>query len=365
MFMSEPRIIVLAGGGTGGHVYPALAMGEALEKQGHTIKYMGDAGRLEGRVVPERGIPFFPIPAVQYPRGGVAGKISFALGLLKAILRSRRILKQIDAQMVLGVGGYISAPPILAAWTLGIPRAIHEANVTPGLANRLCARVADLVLLTYAETGDKLPGRAPRAVVGCPVNPRVLTGDREEAAKRYGLDPNTPTLLVVGGSLGAATINDIASACARDDARSYQLIQVTGPRYHAAIAAELSPVPDGVVLVDYEDRMQDAYALADLVVCRAGSSTLAELTAIGKPSVLVPSPNVTDNHQEGNARGLEALGAAIVVVESDLELASTVADIAALMADPKRLQTMAAAAKSQGHLDTAEEAAVLIGQVGR
>jgi len=354
--------VVLAGGGTGGHVYPALAMGEALVARGHTLQYMGDAGRLEGRVVPERGIPFHPIPAVQYPRGGVISKFRFAWGLFRAVLHSRGVLKKMDADLVLGVGGYISAPPVLAAWTLGIPRAVHEANVTPGLANRLCARVANLVLLTYAATGDRLPGDAPRETVGCPVNPKVLTGDRQAACARYGIAPDQPTLLVVGGSLGAETINRIAVAAARDAGRRYQIIHITGPKYHAALAAELDPLPQGVALVDYENRMMDAYAAADLVVCRAGSSTLAELTAIGKASVLVPSPNVTDNHQEGNARGLEAVGAAEVVVERDLDIPATVARLASLLGDSDKLEAMAAAAKGEGHLDTAEQVAVLLEQ---
>ena len=354
--------VVLAGGGTGGHVYPALAMGEALQAGGHTLKYMGDARRLEGRVVPQTNIEFIPIPAVQYPRGGIAGKFSFALGLLKAIIRSRGMLKAAEADFVLGVGGYISAPPILAAWTLGIPTAIHEANVTPGLANRLCARVAKLVLLTYEATAGRLPGTAPRVTVGCPVNPKVLEGDREQAAARYGLDAGKPTLLVVGGSLGAETINRIALAAARSPERSFQVLHVTGPRYHAEIEQALTPVPEGVVLVDYEDRMADAYAMADLVLCRAGSSTLAELTAIGKPSVLVPSPNVTDNHQEGNARGLEEVGAAVVMVEKGLSVDGAVAQIGSLLADSETLSQMAVSAREQGHLDTAKQVASLLGE---
>ena len=352
--------VVLAGGGTGGHVYPALAMGEALQGAGHTLKYMGDAGRLEGRVVPQTDIEFIPIPAVQYPRGGVAGKFSFALGLLKAIMKSRSMLKASGADFVLGVGGYISAPPVLAAWTLGIPSAIHEANVTPGLANRLCARVAKLVLLTYEATASRLPGTAPRVTVGCPVNPKVLDGDRETAAARYGLDPSKPTLLVVGGSLGAETINRIAVASARAEGRTFQVLHVTGPKYHTDIAADLQPLPEGVALIDYENRMADAYAVADLVLCRAGSSTLAELTAIGKPSVLVPSPNVTDNHQEGNARGLEEVGAAVVIVEQDLNISEAVAQIGSLLADSDTLGRMAVSASGQGHLDTAKQVASLL-----
>jgi UDP-N-acetylglucosamine--N-acetylmuramyl-(pentapeptide) pyrophosphoryl-undecaprenol N-acetylglucosamine transferase len=165
---------------------------------------------------------------------------------------------------------------------------------------------------------------------------------------------------VVGGSLGADTINKIAIEAARDQGRSYQIVHVTGPKYHEAIAAELKPCPKGVTLVDYENKMAEAYAMADLVLCRAGSSTLAELTAIGKPSVLVPSPNVTDNHQEGNARGLEQVGAAVVVVERDLDIASTVAQIGSLLSDAGTLAQMASSAKSQAHLDTADQVADLL-----
>jgi UDP-N-acetylglucosamine--N-acetylmuramyl-(pentapeptide) pyrophosphoryl-undecaprenol N-acetylglucosamine transferase len=351
------RVVVLAGGGTGGHVYPALAMGEALQGRGHSLLYYGDPGRLEGRVVPARGVPFHPVPAAQYPRSGAVARVKFAGALLRSIVLARGLLKRHKADLVLGVGGYISAPPVLAAWTLGIPRAVHEANVTPGLANRLCARVANLVFLTYEATGPKLPGNAPREVVGCPVNPKVLLGDRDAACVRYGLSGERPVLLIVGGSLGAQTINDLGLALAKLPNRGFDLVFVTGPRYHAATAAALDPMPEGVALVDYEDRMPDAYALADLVLARAGSSTLAELTAVGLGSVLVPSPNVTDNHQEGNARGLEGVGAARVVVERDLDLDAAVADIVAVLADADGMTAMGHAAAGQARLDTVDRVA--------
>jgi UDP-N-acetylglucosamine--N-acetylmuramyl-(pentapeptide) pyrophosphoryl-undecaprenol N-acetylglucosamine transferase len=305
-------------------------------------------------------VPFTPIPALQYPRAGLASKVKFAFGLLRTVLFSRRQLKASGASLVLGVGGYIAAPPILAAWTLGIPRIIHESNVTPGMANKLCARVADLVMVTYEQTGDKLPGDAPREVVGCPVNPKVLQGERAGAAARYGIDPSTPTLLVVGGSLGAATINEIAQAAVTSPERPFQIVWITGPRYHDAIEKALGTVPDGVVLVSYEDRMGDAYAAADLVLCRAGSSTLAELTVLGKPAILVPSPNVTDNHQEANARGLEDAGAALVVVEKGLDVPGTVMEIDVLLSNPERLQSMSDAARTLGQPDTAAMVADLI-----
>jgi UDP-N-acetylglucosamine--N-acetylmuramyl-(pentapeptide) pyrophosphoryl-undecaprenol N-acetylglucosamine transferase len=263
----------------------------------------------------------------------------------------------VGATLVLGVGGYVMAPTVFAAWSAGIPVVLHESNVTPGLANRACARVAKLVLLTYADTAARLPG-ATMEVVGCPVNPRVRDGDRAAAHARYGLDPTRPTLLVVGGSLGAATLNDLAIACAA--AGSYQVVHITGPRYHEEIRARYGNVPANVALVPYEDRMGDAYAAADLVLCRAGSSTLAELCAVGKPSVLVPSPNVTDNHQEANARGLERAGAARVFVEKDLDVDLAARAIGALLGDAGALRVMGEAATALGRPDVADRVADLI-----
>ncbi|MDP2309981.1 MAG: UDP-N-acetylglucosamine--N-acetylmuramyl-(pentapeptide) pyrophosphoryl-undecaprenol N-acetylglucosamine transferase, partial [Pseudomonadota bacterium] len=264
------------------------------------------------------------------------------------------------ATLVLGVGGYVMAPTVLAAWTLGIPAAIHESNVAPGLANRLCARVARLVLLTYPETAARLPGTAEKHVVGCPVNPYLLTGDRAAAADRYGLDPARPVLLAVGGSLGAAKLNELTIALARDPAREFQILHVTGPRYEAEVTSAYGRLPTGVVLKGYEDRMADAFAVADLVLCRSGSSTLAELCAVGKASMLLPSPNVTDNHQEENARGLERAGAAEVVVERDMDVAQVEARIRVLMGDGPRREAMADAARKLARLDVADQVATML-----
>jgi UDP-N-acetylglucosamine--N-acetylmuramyl-(pentapeptide) pyrophosphoryl-undecaprenol N-acetylglucosamine transferase len=354
------RTIVLAGGGTGGHVYPALSIGDVLVAQGHTVLYYGDPARLEGRVVEKRGYPLRAVRALAYPRGGLLGKARFALALLRATVQAAGQLRRDKVDLVLGVGGYISAPTVLGAWLVRIPRVIHEANVAPGLANKLCARVADRVLLTFAQTADRLPGSAPRDVVGCPVNPRVLEGDRAEARAHYGLDPDRPVLMVVGGSLGAATINELGVAAAKVQDRPYQLLLITGPSYHEAIAQALDPLPPGVVLVDYEHRMGRAFAAADLVVARAGSSTLAELTVLGKPAVLIPSPNVAENHQEANALGLEQVGAALMFVERDLDLPRVLDRIALLIGDPKALGIMASASRLLGRPDTAQQVADIL-----
>jgi UDP-N-acetylglucosamine--N-acetylmuramyl-(pentapeptide) pyrophosphoryl-undecaprenol N-acetylglucosamine transferase len=350
-------IIALSGGGTGGHVYPALAIGDALRERGHTVLYYGDPDRLEGRVAPERGYAFRPVRAPQFPRGGLLGKVRFAWSLLWSTLAARRQLRADRVDLVLGVGGYISAPPVLAAYTLGRARLVHEANVAPGMANKLCARVAQAVLLTYEETGRRLPGNAPRHVVGVPVNPKVLAGDPAEAAARYGLDPAQPVVLFVGGSLGAARINELAIAVAQRTERRFQVLHLTGPRYHDEVRAAIGPTPPGVAVVGYEDRMGFAYALASLVVCRAGATTLAELTAVGRASLLVPSPNVTENHQEHNARGLEAVGAAEVLVEQGWDLEVAVGKVLALAGSELRLREMADAARAHARLDAASRAA--------
>ena len=352
--------VILAGGGTGGHVYPALAMGDALRTAGHDVRYYGDAARLEGRVAPERGYSFRGIAAAQFPRSGLLAKVAFALRLVAHIVAARRLLRADDATIVLGVGGYVMAPTVLAAWTLGIPTAIHESNVTPGLANRLCARVSGLVLLTYDETARHIPGTAERVAVGCPVNPQILGGN----AGKYELPAGKPVLLVVGGSLGAATINEVALACAADSRRPYAILHLTGPRYYDELTERYRALPGGVpadvVVRAYEDRMGDAFAAASLVLARAGSSTLAELCAVGLPSVLIPSPNVTDNHQEGNARGLERAGAARVSVERDLDAATVATDIRLLLEDPAALTRMGAAARSLARVGVADQVAALL-----
>jgi UDP-N-acetylglucosamine--N-acetylmuramyl-(pentapeptide) pyrophosphoryl-undecaprenol N-acetylglucosamine transferase len=346
--------IAIAGGGTGGHVYPALAIGEALAKRGHTVIYYGDPSRLEGEVIPKRGLPFRPISAVAYPRRGLWGKVRFLFGLLRAVWQTRKQLKRDGIQAVIGVGGYISAPPVLAARWLGIPRAVHEANVVPGLANRLCGRFADLVLLSYESSRKHFVGRRTE-LVGCPVRPGITQGDRAASLERYGLPSDLPVLLVVGGSLGAAKLNALAIDAANHPERQYAIVHITGPRYHDSIVSALDPVPPNVALVGYEHDMAGAYAAADLVISRAGSSTLAELTALGKPAVLIPSPNVTDNHQEANARGLETSGAALVFTEQELETnRAALACIDRLLRDKQTLKVMAEASGSLGRLDTAD-----------
>ncbi len=350
-------VIALTGGGTGGHVYPAVAIGDILRERGHTVLYYGDPERLEARVAPNRGYTFVPVQAPKYPRGGLLGKVGFGFRLLGAIWATRGQLRRDKVDVVLGVGGYISAPAILAAWTTGAGRIIHEANVVPGAANRLCSKVSQTILLTYERTKTLLKTKAPQHVVGVPVNPLILNGDRATAAEKYGLMADKPTALFVGGSLGAAQLNELAIAAAKDPERTYQVLHLCGRKYHPEVMEALGEVPSGVAVVDYEDRMADAYAMADLVVCRTGSSTLGELCAVGRASLMLPSANVTDNHQEENARGLESVGAGEVLVERDWKLSHALSRVTHLMSDATLRDKMASACREQARLDAATLAA--------
>ncbi|NCG19410.1 MAG: hypothetical protein GWP91_10415 [Rhodobacterales bacterium] len=350
-------VIALTGGGTGGHVYPALAIGDISRERAPRVIYYGDADRLEARVAPARGYKFVAVQAPKYPRGGLSGKVVFGFRLLAAIWSTRGMLKRDKVDVVLGVGGYISAPAILAAYTTGARRIIHEANVVPGAANRLCSKVSQTILLTYERTKTLLKTKAPQIVVGVPVNPLILNGNRAQASQKYGFSANKPTVLFVGGSLGAVQLNELAIATAQDAERSYQVLHLCGQKYHDDVLEAIGDVPAGVKIVAYEDRMADAYAMADLVVCRTGSSTLGEICAVGLPSLMLPSANVTDNHQEENARGLEVVGAGEVLVEREWKLDHALSRVRILMSDDSLRAGMARASREQARLDAATLAA--------
>jgi UDP-N-acetylglucosamine--N-acetylmuramyl-(pentapeptide) pyrophosphoryl-undecaprenol N-acetylglucosamine transferase len=231
------------------------------------------------------------------------------------------------------------------------------------MANRLCARVAQAVLLTYETTRGRLVTSADMTVVGVPVASSICGGDRAGAAERYGLDPARTTVLFVGGSLGAARINELALALASDASRTFQVLHLCGQRYEEEVRSVLGSEARGYSLVGYEDQMALAYAMADLVVCRAGSSTLAELCAVGKGSLLIPSPNVTENHQEANARGLESEGAAEVLVEEGWSIDRSVEVVKRLVADEVFLKTMGVHATTLARMEAAENAADVVEMV--
>ena len=355
--------VVLAGGGTAGHIEPALALADALRARGVTVTALGTARGLETTLVPARGYELDLIPAVPLPRRLTGDLFSVPFRLRRAVRETRAILAKREASVVVGFGGYVAIPAYLAARNR-VPVVVHEANASAGLANKVGARWAARVAVTYADCGLKgdvvgLPLRAAIASLG----PRAAR--REEARAAFGLDPSMPVLFVFGGSQGARRINDAVTAAAPTLAASgVQVLHAAGAKNAEDVRRALAPHglsgdrPPYVAL-PYVERMDLAYAAADLALCRSGAMTVAELTAVGLPAVFVPLP-IGNGEQRLNAVDVVTAGGALMVADADLTPAWISANALPLLRDPARLSAMAEAAAAQGKPDAAAALADLV-----
>ncbi|HLX26832.1 MAG TPA: undecaprenyldiphospho-muramoylpentapeptide beta-N-acetylglucosaminyltransferase [Candidatus Cybelea sp.] len=340
--------VVFTGGGTGGHLYPAIAIADALRARGESVAFVGTADRLEATIVPKAGYPLHTVaarPMTRSPLKLLATAFVNAMGTIQSL----RVLRRLRADVVIATGGYVCFPVVLAARLLRIvrvfrgPIALLEPNAHPGLTNRLLAPLVDEVWGALGE-GDARFARKYVAT-GIPVRASLRSlPSRDDAVARLGLRPQRKTLLAMGGSQGARTINDALAALVKADAlpAGWQLIHVTGEREYDRVAAALGKGETAVR--PYLHDLSDAYAAADLVLARAGASTLGELAALGKPAILVPYPFAAEDHQAANAARFERAGAAIVVTDRDLvagKLRSALAETAA----PERLAQLQAAAE--------------------
>lgn len=348
--MSGQPVMIMAGG-TGGHVFPGLAVARALGERGVDVVWLGSAHGLENEWVPAAGLPLERL-AVSGLRGrGLRGWLAAPVRLVRAVRQAGRILKRHAPRSVLSLGGFAAGPGGLAARLGGVPLVVHEQNAVAGLTNRVLARLARRVLAGF-------PGALPRAeVVGNPVRPDIagLPAPRARFAGREG----PPRLLVLGGSQGARRLNEVVpAALARlpGEARPAVRHQCGARHLEAARAAYRETGIDAEV-VPFIDDMASAYGWADLVISRAGALTLAELAAAGLGAVLVPFPHAVDDHQAVNARGFVEAGAAEMLRESALDPASLAERLAPLLADRARLGAMAEAARGLAHADAAERLA--------
>lgn len=350
------RPIVLAGGGSAGHVNPLLATAEELSKRGFAPVVLGTSEGLEARLVPAAGLELVTVPKVPLPRRPSLAFFSLPHRLRQAVRVSGFPME--TAEAVVGFGGYVSVPAYLAARKKGIPVVIHEQNARPGLANRLGARFAAAVALTFGATRLRakrgitevtgLPLRAPiahLADVRRDADGRRRT--REEAAAALGLDPSKPTLLVTGGSLGALHLNEVLTDAAADLPADAQVLHLTGKGKDKAVrdSVEEAGLAGRWIVLDYLESMETALAAADLVVCRSGAGTVAELSALGLPAVFVPLP-IGNGEQSLNAAGVVAAGGAYLVDDRDFSV-QTVRDLVfPTLEDPRRLRQMGEAARS-------------------
>lgn len=347
---------LLAGGGTAGHVNPLLAVADALRERDPeaTVLVLGTAEGLESRLVPERGYQLLIVDKVPFPRRPNAQAAAFPGRFRRAIAQVRQHIRRHRIDVVVGFGGYASAPAYVAAHRERVPFVVHEANAKPGLANVLGARAAAGVGVAFEGT----PLRRGE-VVGMPLRREVIALDRAatraEAAEHFGLDPARPVLLVFGGSLGAQRLNDAIADSWRDilDA-GWQLLHVTGERSDLE-----DPRVPGYTMRRYVDRMDLAFALADLIVSRSGSATVSEVSALGIPALYVPY-SVGNGEQRLNAGSAVAAGAAELLDDATFDGDAVRRLVVPLLGDPERIARMAAAAENVGTRNGTENVIQLI-----
>jgi UDP-N-acetylglucosamine--N-acetylmuramyl-(pentapeptide) pyrophosphoryl-undecaprenol N-acetylglucosamine transferase len=345
--------IVIAGGGTGGHLMPALALARAAADAGHDPVLVGAERGLEAKILPGHPFPFHLLPMEPLYRRTWWRNWRWPLIAVRAWRAAGRVLAQERPAIVIGTGGYAAGPVVWRAQRAGIPTVLQEANAFPGLATRLLAPRARQIHLAFPEARARVAGGGATTeiyVTGNPVRPPE-PGDRGAALAEFGLPPNRPAILVIGGSQGARALNEaVAGALDREALAGLNVIWSTGLAHHAHYAH--FEAPGHVVVRGFLDPIAPAYRAADLVVSRAGS-TVAELCAWGKPSVLVPLPTAAADHQTFNARALADAGAAVLLLERDLSPQSLAGVVTALVADPGRLASLAAVARGRGHPDAA------------
>ncbi|MFT5141522.1 MAG: UDP-N-acetylglucosamine--N-acetylmuramyl-(pentapeptide) pyrophosphoryl-undecaprenol N-acetylglucosamine transferase [Rhodothermales bacterium] len=366
--MSRPPRILMAAGGTGGHVYPAIAVAHAVRRQSpeSAVAFAGTTHRMEWEAVPRAGFPIYPITAAALSRTSVTRNFKVPYRLTKGLKQSLRLVGDFDADVVFGAGGFVAGPVGLAGWMRGRPLVLQEQNAFAGLTNRMLGRLADQVHIAFPEAGSAFPGEK-LVLSGNPVRAELVTpqsadlAERKRVARaRYGLPAEGKVLLVFGGSLGSEALNEalrseVQRFLAETDAH---LIWQTGKRYFERVKASAPETPR-VRVLEYLDDMAGAYAAADLAMCRSGASTCAELLVTGTPSILVPSPNVAEDHQTHNARSLVANGSAQLMPEADLK-GAWVDRVATLINDPAGLHRMATAATQHAVTDAADTIAASI-----
>lgn len=348
--------ILLAAGGTGGHVYPAIAIADALKvaRPDLSILFAGTRAHMEWTAVPKAGYAITSIWISGLIRRMTIQNLLFPLKLMVGLAQSLGILMRYRPDLVVSCGGYVAGPIGWMAAKRGVPVVVQEQNSYPGVTNRMLGKHAERVYVAYAEAAAYFPARHVR-LTGNPVRATLAVADRSEALRRFGFDPDRKTLLVMGGSGGALRINDamLASVEALHEQIGLNILWQCGPRYHAPVAAalDLDAYPR-LRLLPFIDSMAEAYAVADLVLCRSGAGTIAELTVTGKPMILVPSPHVAGDHQTRNAIAMADAGAAVLVADGDLT-SHLLPTVSGLLADPTTLTAMSAASAALAKPDAA------------
>lgn len=364
--------VIVAAGGTAGHIFPGLALARRLrDHHGAEVLFVGRAGGQESRLIPAAGFRLATVESRPFVRRLSLAALAAPVAALRAARRAQRLVR--GADVAVGMGGYTSVPLALAAWRERVPLVLHEQNAIPGLANRVAARWARAVGLSFAEAARRFPRRVRTEVTGNPVRDSISRVPLErdvlagEAREELGLEGGRRTVVVFGGSQGALHLDRAATGAVPllGEPDDLQLLIITGPAHVDEVDRRLpSEAPLPVRTVPFVDRMELVYAVADLAVARAGAGTIAELTVAGIPALLVPYPYATDNHQEANARALQRAGGAAVLLDDQLEpriLAERITE----MLEPVRLKAMGERSTAFGKPAAAEALADLVAEAAR
>jgi UDP-N-acetylglucosamine--N-acetylmuramyl-(pentapeptide) pyrophosphoryl-undecaprenol N-acetylglucosamine transferase len=350
--------IAVSGGGTGGHIYPALALIREIQKKDEKVEflYIGTEKGLESKLVPRENIPFKSIHITGFKRKLSFENVKTVLRFLKGVRDSKKMLKEFNPDVVIGTGGYVCGPVVYAAAKMGIPTIVHEQNSVPGLTNKFLSRYVDKVAICFEEARQFFPEQKVE-LTGNPRASEVLGQDGIKGRLSAGLKLKVPTVLIFGGSRGARPINEaVVKSLTELSSKPYQVLYVTGDVHFEEVQKEVELVgnPENVIIKPFIHNMPEVLAGVDLTVARAGATTLAELTSLGIPSILIPSPYVTDNHQEKNARALSENGAARLLLEKDLTGPKLVESIDQILGHEQKLADMKKAAKKLGIPDAAQ-----------
>lgn len=351
--------ILVTGGGTGGHIYPALSLiNEIKNKQKDAeFLYVGTTKGLESRIVPSKGIPFETIEIQGLKRSLSFENVRTFYLFMKSLSEAKKIIKKFQPDIVLGTGGYVCAPMVYKASKMGIPTMIHEQNSVPGITNKFLSKYVDKVCVCFPEAESYFPKEKvvltgnPRAQEVAGVLPSNILAD-------YGLDPEKPTVLIFGGSRGAQTIHrTFIEAYDSFKGKDYQVLYGAGKVYYQDLMEKLADREqlDNVSIQEYIEEMEKVLVNVDLIVGRAGATSLSEITALGIPSILIPSPNVTNNHQTKNAQSLVDTHAAILIRDTELTGEILVETVDQIMQDQEKRLQMKEASKAQGMPHAADD----------
>jgi UDP-N-acetylglucosamine--N-acetylmuramyl-(pentapeptide) pyrophosphoryl-undecaprenol N-acetylglucosamine transferase len=346
-------------GGTAGHINPALAVAGRLKElmPDSQFLFLGAEGKMEMELVPREGYEIKPLKITNISRGKNFAALSHNIKTLKNVVASNKeakaIIKEFKPDAVIGTGGYVCYPVLNAASKLGIPTLVHESNAVPGLTTKMLAKKVDRIMVGFEESRQYYPNPDKVIVTGTPVRGEFAKYTKAQAKRELGMDENEKLVVSVWGSLGAGHMNEIMTQAIPllNGQQGYRLLHTAGKMYYADVCQKLSESAPNlserkVEVKEYIFDMPRVMAAADLILCRAGASTISELTYMGKPVIMVPSPNVTNHHQERNARVLEKAGGAKVLLEGEFDAQSLLSMVQELLSDEAQLETMSKAMRS-------------------